>query len=82
MDDKTALLSQIDRLHTTDMGAERIKKNLGLTCTDAVAYCMGVITDERSAVYRNGKNYYCELENIRLTVNAGSYTIITAHIIK
>ncbi|NLT10005.1 MAG: DUF3781 domain-containing protein [Ruminococcus sp.] len=82
MDDKAALLSQLSRLHTTDMGAERIRKNLGLDCNDTVGYCCGIIEDGRSAVYRNGKNYYCELENIRLTVNAGSYTIITAHIIK
>ncbi|MBQ6478764.1 MAG: DUF3781 domain-containing protein [Erysipelotrichaceae bacterium] len=30
-------------------------------------------------IYRDGKNFYCEYEDIRITVNASSYTIITAH---
>ncbi|WP_288834306.1 DUF3781 domain-containing protein, partial [uncultured Catenibacterium sp.] len=27
-----------------------------------------------------GKNWYCEIENIIITINSYSYTIITAHI--
>ena len=28
---KNALIENIDRLHTTELGAERIRRNLGLT---------------------------------------------------
>ena len=33
-------------------------------------------------IARQGKNWYCEIENIRIAVNAYSYTIITAHTIQ
>ncbi len=33
-------------------------------------------------IYKQGKNWYCEIENIKITINSYSYTIITAHIIK
>ena len=33
-------------------------------------------------IYKEGKNWHCEIDNIRITVNSYSYTIITAHIIK
>ena len=33
------LIRNIDKLHTTEMGVERIKRNLGLTNCDAVEWC-------------------------------------------
>lgn len=44
---------------------------------------LGIVgLNENCHIYRQGKNWYCEIDNIRITVNACSYTIITAHIIK
>ena len=44
---------------------------------------MGVeIMDENCHIYRQGKNWYCEIDSVKITVNVYSYTIITAHIIK
>ena len=35
------------------------------------------------AIYTGrGKNWYCEIDSVKITVNYYSYTIITAHIIK
>lgn len=76
-----SLLLNIDKLHTTEMGVDRIKKNLNLDC-DVVLYCKKKITDKNCVIYKNGKNWYCEIDNIRITVNSYSYTIITAHIVK
>ncbi|MCM1040463.1 MAG: DUF3781 domain-containing protein [Ruminococcus sp.] len=39
------------------------------------------MSDKSCNIYRQGKNWYCEVEGIKITVNAHSYTIITAHII-
>ena len=62
------------------MGVERIKRNLGLSKeTDAVEYCRRLISDSDAKIYRNGKNWYVEICGCRLTVNARSLTIITAH---
>lgn len=72
--------SNIDRIHTTSMGGERIARNLALPAgTDAVAYCIQKIQSPSCSITRNGKNFYCDVDGIIITVNAHSYTIITAH---
>lgn len=78
---KTILLSNINKIHTTKMGVDRIKKNLNID-SDVIEYCKKIISDKNSIIYKNGKNWYCELDNIKLTINSSSYTIITANIIK
>ncbi|MBP5367695.1 MAG: DUF3781 domain-containing protein [Bacteroidales bacterium] len=69
----------IDRIHTTPMGADRILKNLKLTDTDPVAFCKAQILSPNCRIYKDGKNFYCEINGIKITVNSFSYTIITAH---
>ncbi len=79
---KETLLSNIDKVHTTEMGIERIKKNLKLTTNDVVDYCKKKVLDKNCNIYKQGKNWYCEIDNIKITINSYSYTIITAHTIK
>ena len=79
MGDKQILLNNIDKVHTTQMGAYRIKKNLNLDNIDVVAFCRNLILDENCRIYKQGKNWYCEIDDIKITVNSYSYTIITAH---
>lgn len=67
-----------ERIHTTPMGADRIKKNLNAG-TDVISLCQNIIRDENCTVRREGKNWYCENGGITITVNASSYTVITAH---
>ena len=76
------LLLNIDRIHTTPMGIERIKKNLILENIDVVEYCKNKIKNVSSNIYKKGKNWYCEIDNIIITINSYSYTIITVHEIK
>ncbi len=78
---KEVLLSNIDKVHTTEMGIDRIKKNLKLDINDVVEYCKKKVLDKNSNIYKQGKNWYCEIDNIKITINSYSYTIITAHII-
>ena len=78
--DKDVFLSNIDKIHTTEMGGARIKKNLKLDTDDVVEYCKSRILNENCAIYKQGKNWYCEIDNMRITINSYSYTIITAHI--
>lgn len=82
MDDKKVLLDNIDRIHTTEMGVERIKRNLKLNIADVVEYSKDKILQRDCNIYKQGKNWYCEVDNIKITINSRSYTIITAHIIK
>lgn len=80
--DGKVLLDNIDKVHTTELGADRIRRNLKLETADTVAYCKDKCLDKSCNIYRKGKNWYCHTGNIRITINAHSYTIITAHIIK
>lgn len=73
------LITNIDKLHTTEMGAERIIRNLFLTTSDPVAWCKDKILDERTVIERKGKNWYARIDDFRITVNAYNYCIITAH---
>ena len=77
--DKETLLSHLGRLHTTDLGVVRIQKNLSLDTEDVVAWCREKIQAADAVIYREGKNWYIEIEGCIITVNAHSYTIITAH---
>ncbi len=77
--DKEILLANIDKIHTTKMGIDRVKKNLKLDTNDIVSYCKNIILDKNCRIYKHGKNWYCEMENIIITINSYSYTIITAH---
>ncbi len=79
--DKKVLLSNLDKLHTTKLGIERIKRNLKIDA-DVIEYCKDKILDSNCKIYKEGKNWYCEVDNIKITINSYSYTIITAHIIK
>lgn len=76
------LISNINNLHTTDLGIIRIKKNLNLDTDNIVEYLKKKILNKNCNIYKKGKNYYCEIDTIRITVNSYSYTIITAHKIK
>ena len=73
------LLSNIDKIHTTEMGIDRIKKNLKLSTNDVVEFCKNKILDKKCDIYKQGKNWYCEIDDIIITINSYSYTIITAH---
>ena len=78
MQNKETLIENIDKIHTTEMGVGRISKNRGIS-GDVVEYCKEKILKDESVVERNGKNYYVNIDDCIITVNASSYTIITAH---
>ena len=73
------LLNNLDKVHTTEMGVDRIKRNIEVNVEDIVAYCIDKIKQENAVIERKGKNYYVSVDGIIITVNASSYTIITAH---
>ena len=81
MNNKKELINNIDKIHTTKRGEERIKKNLKITSTNVVEYIKEKIQDKTCILSIKGKNYYCEIDNIRITINANNYCIITAHTI-
>ena len=79
MTEKQILLANLNKIHTTELGIDRIKKNLNLDADDVVAFCKKKITAADCLVYKQGKNYYCLIDDILFTIHANSYTMITAH---
>ncbi len=76
------LIENIDKLHTTEMGRERIKRNCQTETDDVVQWSKVQILDEAAKIERIGKNWYVTVGGYKITVNARSYTIITAHKVK
>ena len=52
MEDKKILLDNIDKIHTTEMGVDRIKRNLKIDTADVVEYCKNKVLD-KIAIYTN-----------------------------
>jgi hypothetical protein len=77
-DSQHELLDNIEKLRTTPMGIERVKKNLSIDVPDVAVWCREQ-TAAAQAIARKGKNWYVYAGNVVITINAHSYTIITAH---
>lgn len=52
MEDKKILLDNIDKIHTTEMGIDRIKRNLKIDTADVVEYCK-IRCQIKIAIYTN-----------------------------
>lgn len=76
------LLLNLNKIHTTELGIMRIKRNIGLDNEDVINWCKEIIKNPDIRVIRKGKNWYVIIKNYEITINAYSYTIITAHKIK
>jgi len=72
------LMQNIDQIRTTDLGVERIRRNLGLDTDDVVKWSKQKIL-QADEITRKGKNWYVFAGDSVITVNAHSFTIITAH---
>lgn len=79
MNTEHELIKHLDQLHTTELGAVRIARNLALDAEDAVEWCKAQIQEEHTVITRKGKNWYADTGRCIITVNAHSCTIITAH---
>lgn len=50
------MLNNINNVHTTEMGIDRIKKNLKLDTNNVVEYCKNKVLDKNCNIYKRGKN--------------------------
>lgn len=50
------LLNNLDKLHTTELGIVRVKRNLSLDTDDVVGWCKDKISSDNAVITRNGKN--------------------------
>ncbi len=73
------LLDNVDKVHTTELGISRIKRNLNLENEDVVELCKKMVTKNDAVISKKGKNYYIDIDDRIITINSKSFTIITAH---
>jgi hypothetical protein len=78
MNKKNDLIENIEKIHTTELGIVRIKRNLELKTNDVVNWCKNEIK-KSNKISKKGKNWYVVCEGFIITININSYTIITAH---
>ncbi|HSR05338.1 MAG TPA: DUF3781 domain-containing protein, partial [Proteiniclasticum sp.] len=74
------LTANLNNLHTTDLGALRISRNVNIPIEDVVSWCKEFVK-EADIIIGQGKNWYVYGKGIVITINAQSHTIITAHLI-
>ena len=72
------LIENISKMHSTELGIIRVKKNLELKTNDVIKYCKKIIKEAKN-INKKGKNWYVYKGDCIITINANSYTIITAH---
>jgi len=75
------LIENINKIHTTELGIARIKKNLELKTNDVVKWCKIKIKNADNII-KKGKNWHVYKKNYIITINVNSCTIITAHKVK
>lgn len=68
----------LDKLHTTELGEVRIKRNLSIQADDVVLWCKEFVK-QADIIIGQGKNLYAYKNGVVITINAKSNTIITAH---
>lgn len=72
MEDEKVLLNNIDKVHTTEMGIERIKRNLKIDVVDVVEYCKNKVLDRKCNIYKQEKTGI-----VRLTISK----LLSTHIV-
>ncbi len=79
---KEILINNIEKLHTTKLGRERVIDNLCLEYhTDITSFIKNIILNEDIELFKKGSNYYVKSDDYVITINSRTFTIITAHLI-
>ncbi len=79
---KEILINNLEKLHTTKLGRERIIDNLCLEYqSDVTSFVKNIILNEDIEVFKKGSNFYVKNYNYVIAINSRTFTIITAHLI-
>lgn len=74
MDESNNLLINLDKLHTTQLGRERMENNLFLDTDDVVNWCKRKFHSPNDIFTRNGKNWYAIVDGCIITINTYYYS--------
>lgn len=77
--EREQLLLNLDKLSSTKLGLQRVRKNISLESEEVIQFCKEKIEKEVAKIEKVGKNYYIKIDSVEITVNANTFTIIAAH---
>ncbi len=69
IDSAHQLIKNLDKLHTTKLGRDRIRHNLSLINGDIIDYCKKKILNLQAIIKRKGKNWYVKIAAITITIH-------------
>ena len=64
-------------MNTTSKGLIRIQESLSSDIEDVVEYCKNKIRDKNCKISKEGRNWICITDDIKIIVNSCSNTIVT-----
>lgn len=73
-----SLRLQPDKLHISDAGTARVRRNLKMPDTDLVQWCKETV-QQADLIITQGKYCYVYRQGVVITVRLPAKTIITAH---
>lgn len=79
METDNELLNNLDQLHHAVTSSVTNDKFLFMRTAPSSVVCRTKISSDNAVITRKGKNWYAAVEDCIITVNAYSYTLITAH---
>ena len=82
-DDSISFIENIDKLNVDDELLNRISSEFNMNTADEIINCCKkIIKNKRCNISREGKNWCCKLENIKIMVNASNYNVVVLKYIK
>ena len=76
------LTINIEKISLSEDTYNRIKNQLNLNKRQIIKYCKNKILDNECNIYRDGKKFYCEGENLKIVINAINYEILSIKVNK
>lgn len=75
--DKEILKDNIELIHIEEVSINHIKRCLNVY-DNPLDFIKKIILNDRSKVIKNDKNYFVSLNNVLLSIDAGSYKVVSA----
>ena len=69
----------IKKIHTTELGEKRIRKNVLEDISDVIEWIKNKVSDSNAIISKIGKNWYVSIDYYIITINASNYCTITVH---
>ncbi len=78
--DKEILKDNIELVHIEELSINKIKRCLNVY-DNPLDYIKNIILSNDSRAIKNGSTYYVSLKNVMLSIDAGSFKVVSAALV-